>query len=184
MLSRGVPMLRGGDEVLQSQRGNNNVYCQDNDLSWFDWNRISSEAEMLRFTREAIAFRLRHRSLIVNHFYTGKTVPGRGMPDIAWHGVRLNQPPWKDSGTQVLAFTVAGLESDEADIHAILNMSGQAVDAELPVIPGRFWHLTFNTSGRSPDDVFELTRQARVSASDYRVAPHSIAVLEAHVWSR
>jgi glycogen operon protein len=181
MLSRGVPMLLAGDEVLHTQRGNNNVYCQDNELSWFDWNQVNLQREMLRFTREAIAFRRRHPSLTANQFYTGKAVAGRGIPDIAWHGARLNQPPWKDAGTEVLAFTVAGIARDEADIHAILNMSGQAVDAELPAIPGRFWHLAVNTSGRSPEDIIELTCQGRVAASAYRVAPRSVAVLEARV---
>jgi len=180
MLSRGVPMLRAGDEVLHSQRGNNNVYCQDNELSWFDWNQVSSNREMLRFTREAIALRRRHPSLTANHFYTGKNVPGRGMPEIAWHGVRLNKPPWKDAGTEVLAFTVAGIDRDEADVHAILNMSGQTVDAELPVIPGRSWRLTVNTAGASPDDVIEPSRCGdRVPTPGFRVAPHSVVVLEA-----
>ena len=181
MLSRGVPMLLAGDEVLHTQRGNNNVYCQDNGLSWFDWSRVNSQREMLRFTREAIAFRRRHPSLIANLFYTGKTVRGRGIPDIAWHGVRLNQPPWKDAGTQVLAFTVAGIERDEADVHAILNMSGQKVDAELPVIPGRTWRLTVSTAGASPDDIIEPSRQARVSALRLSVAARSVVVLEAQV---
>jgi isoamylase len=179
MLSRGVPMLRAGDEVLHTQRGNNNVYCQDNALSWFDWNQAGSNREMLRFTREAIAFRRRHPSLIANRFYTDKAVPGRGIPEIAWHGVRLNQPPWKDAGTEVLAFTVAGIERDEADVHAVLNMSWQAVEAELPVIPGRFWHLTVNTAGASPDDLIEPSRRDRVPAPGFRVAPRSVVVLEA-----
>jgi glycogen operon protein len=178
MLSRGVPMLLAGDEVLHSQRGNNNAYCQDNELSWFDWNRVGSNRDMLRFTREAIAFRRRHPSLIANRFYTGKTVPGRGMPDIAWHGVRLNHPPWKDAGTEVLALTVAGVERDEADVHAVLNMSRQTVEAELPEIPGRFWRVTINTAAASPDDVLEPSRRDRLTALKLSVAPRSIAVLE------
>lgn len=172
-------MLRAGDEVLQTQQGNNNVYCQDNELSWFDWGRLNSQQEMLRFTREMIALRRRHASLLYNRFYTGKVIPGRGIPDIAWHGTRLHQPPWGDAGAQVLAFTIAGIDPDEPDIHAVLNMSEQAVEAELPSIPGRFWQLAVNTSGRSPDDVIERTRQSRVPESAYRVAPRSIVVLEA-----
>src|SRR6516162_177251 len=92
MLSRGVPMLCAGDEVLRTQRGNNNAYCQDNELSWFDWSRLESEREMLEFTRRIIAFRRRHACLTVNRFYHGRVVPGRGIADITWHGLRLNQP--------------------------------------------------------------------------------------------
>jgi len=179
MLSRGVPMLRAGDELLQSQRGNNNAYCQDNELSWFDWSRVNSQREMLRFTREMIALRRRHASLLCNRFYTGKPVPGRGIPDITWHGARLNQPPWGDAGARVLAFTIAGIERDEADIHAVLNMSDESVAVELPALPGRFWHLAVNTAGPSPDDIIEPSRQSVVPALAYRVSPRSVVVLEA-----
>jgi glycogen operon protein len=86
MLSRGVPMLRAGDELLRTQRGNNNVYCQDNEISWFDWSRLESQREMLNFTREMIAFRRRYASLTADRFYDGRLVPARGIPDITWHG--------------------------------------------------------------------------------------------------
>ena len=184
MLSRGVPMLRAGDEVLQSQRGNNNAYCQDNELSWFDWSRLDSQREMLRFTREMIALRRRHASLLCNHFYTGKIIPERGIPDITWHGARLNQPPWDDAGARMLAFTIAGIERDEADIHAVLNMSDEPIAAELPALPGRFWHLSVSTADPSPGDVIELSRQRVVPALAYRVSPRSVVVLEAHDWQR
>ena len=96
MLSRGVPMLLAGDEVLRSQRGNNNAYCQDNALSWFDWRLVEANRDMLRFTRELIALRRRHACLTANRFFDGKPVRGRGIPDIAWHGARLNEPAWHD----------------------------------------------------------------------------------------
>jgi glycogen operon protein len=180
LLSRGVPMLRAGDEVLQSQRGNNNVYCQDNELSWFDWSRVNSQRDMLRFTREMIALRRRHASLLCNRFYTGKLVPERGIPDIAWHGTRLNQPPWDDAGARMLAFTIAGIERGEADIHAVLNMSEESIEVELPALPGRLWHLAVNTADPPPDDVIEPSRQSVVPALAYRVRPRSVVVLEAH----
>jgi glycogen operon protein len=182
MLSRGVPMLRAGDEVLHSQRGNNNTYCQDNELSWFDWSRVDSQREMLRFTREMIAFRRRHTSLTSNRFYTGRVVPGRGIPDIAWHGARLRQPPWDDGGARQLAFTIAGIRADdEGDIHAVLNMSDEAIEAELPALPPeQYWHLAVNTAAAAPEDIVERTRQRVLSAVAYRVPAHSVVVLEAH----
>jgi glycogen operon protein len=181
MLSRGVPMLRAGDEVLHTQRGNNNTYCQDNELSWFDWSRVDSQREMLRFTREMIAFRRRHASLTSNRFYSGKIVPGRGIPDIAWHGARLQQPPWDDGGARLLAFTIAGIGADEADIHAVLNMSDEAIEAELPALPPeQYWHLALNTAAGAPDDIIEGTRQRVLSAAACRVPAHSVMVLEAH----
>ncbi len=76
-LSQGVPMILAGDEVLRSQRGNNNAYSQDNELSWFDWRLIETNRDMLRFTRELIALRKRHPSLRRRRFLTGRPAPGR-----------------------------------------------------------------------------------------------------------
>ncbi|MBV8307542.1 MAG: glycogen debranching protein GlgX [Gammaproteobacteria bacterium] len=179
MLSRGVPMLRAGDEVLHTQRGNNNAYCQDNELSWFDWGRVESQREMLRFTREMIALRRRHPSLTSNRFYKGETLPGRGIADIAWHGLRLDEPPWDAADARVLAFTIAGSGDDEPDIHAVLNMSGELIEAEVPALAGRRWHLAVNTAAAAPDDISVQSRQPAVSASRCRVSPHSVLVLEA-----
>jgi isoamylase len=179
MLSRGVPMLCAGDEVLRTQAGNNNGYCQDNELSWFDWTRLESQREMLEFTRGIISFRRRHRSLFADRFYKGRVVPSRGIPDIEWHGARLHQPPWGDAGARVLAFTIAGVDDDEPDLHAVLNMSDDAIDAELPGLPGRAWHLTVDTAQAPPHDIVEPTRQARLPGPGYRVTPRSVVVLEA-----
>ena len=143
MLSRGVPMILAGDEVLRSQGGNNNAYCQDNALSWFDWTLTETNRDMLRFTRELIALRRRHACLTANRFFSGQLVPGRSIPDIAWHGTRLDEPPWQDVEGRFLRFTMAGLEPGEEDLHAILNMSDQARDVVLPPIPSRSggWRL-------------------------------------------
>jgi glycogen operon protein len=180
MLSRGVPMLLSGDEVLRSQGGNNNAYCQDNELSWFDWSRADSQRDMLRFTREMIAFRRRHPSLTRNRFYTGNILSGRDTADIAWHGKELNQPAWSDDGARVLAFTIAGTASDEADIHTILNMSDETFEAELPQLPGRRWHSAVDTAQMPPCDIVEFPRQRALAAPTYRVRARSVVVLEAH----
>jgi glycogen operon protein len=178
MLSRGVPMLLAGDEVLQTHRGNNNAYCQDNELTWFDWRRVDSEREMLRFTREMIALRRRHASLTSNRFYSGRILPGRGIPDIVWHGVRLNQPLWGDRDAQVLAFTIAGIADGEADIHAVLNMSDATIDAELPALPGQRWRLAVDTAAATPSEIVEPSRQSALPLAPYRVRPRSVVILE------
>jgi glycogen operon protein len=179
LLSRGVPMLWAGDEVLRTQRGNNNAYCQDNVLSWFDWNRLESEREMLNFTRGVIALRRRHASLTANRFYQGKVIPARGIADIAWHGTRLQQPPWGDATARLLAFTIAGIENDEADLHAILNMSDEVIEVDLPALPGRVWRVAVDTAQAPPRDIVEPARQVPLNASKYRVNSRSVAVLEA-----
>ncbi|HWX69298.1 MAG TPA: glycogen debranching protein GlgX [Steroidobacteraceae bacterium] len=179
MLSRGVPMLCAGDELLRTQGGNNNTYCQDNELSWFDWSRLESQREMLDFTRAMIAFRRRHASLTVNRFYHGRIVPERGIPDIAWHGARLHQPLWGDPTARVLAFTIAGVGQGEADVHAILNMSEVVIEAEMPELRDRGWHVAVDTAQAPPRDILEPARQASVSTRTHRVAPRSVVVLEA-----
>ena len=178
MLSRGVPMLLAGDEVLRTQHGNNNAYCQDNELGWFDWQLTEQNADMLRFTRELIALRRRHRSLTTNRYFSGAQVAGRNVPDVVWHGTRLNEPLWHDSNAQVLACTLAGLSSDEADLHVILNMSEQTLQAPLPNYDGRCWQLALDTALSSPQDITPPAAQTTVRG-EYVVQPRSVVVLEA-----
>ena len=179
MLSRGVPMLLAGDEVLRTQHGNNNAYCQDNALSWFDWNLVEVNRDMLRFTRELIALRRRHPCLTVNRFFDGQPIPGRGIPDIAWYGAQIGEAPWHDRQGRFLGFTIAGLTGEEEDLHVILNMSERAVDAALPSIPGRRWHATLDTSRPSPEDIPARERQKPHPAASYSAAGRSVVVLEA-----
>ena len=179
MLSRGVPMLLAGDEVLRTQQGNNNAWCQDNEIGWFDWRLTERHADMLRFTRELIALRRRHACLTRNRFFTGTQVPGRDIPDIVWHGERLNEPRWQDGQARVLACTLAGLAADEEDLHLMFNMSEQALDAELPVIDGRNWYCALDTAQDAPADIIERERQVALAEPSYRVNPRSVVVLEA-----
>ncbi len=179
MLSRGVPMLLAGDEVLRSQAGNNNAWCQDNALSWFDWTLLERRREMLRFTRELIGLRRRHGCLTANRFFEGKPLPGRGIRDIAWHGTRLDQPQWNDGQARVLGFTLAGLGDEEEDLHAILNMSDQTVEAALPSIRGRRWHLALDTSRPSPGDIISRRAQEPHRMPHYSAGARSVVVLEA-----
>jgi glycogen operon protein len=181
MLSRGVPMLWAGDEVFRTQGGNNNAYCQDNAVSWFDWALPDRHAGFHRFTRELIAFRKRHRCLTVNRFFTGAPVSARPLADITWHGRRLDDVPWHDGSARLLRYTLAGLAFDEPDLHVILNMDDAPLDADLPAIEGRHWHVAIDTSRPSPEDIVEPTQQVRVPTERYRVAPRSSVVLEARV---
>jgi len=183
MLSRGVPMLLSGDEILRTQQGNNNAWCHDGELSWFDWRRVETEQDMLAFVRGMIALRRRHPSLTANRFFTGELLADRGMPDIAWHGARLNVPPWQDQQAQLLAFTVAGQDSDEEDVHAILNMSDASVDAPLPSIPDRSWFLAVDTS--TTPGVLSPGEQRLLNVDRITAPPRSVMVLEArkNPWS-
>jgi glycogen operon protein len=179
MLSRGVPMLLAGDEVLRSQGGNNNAWCQDNEVSWLDWSLSAAQRDLLRYTRELIALRRRHAGLTVNRFFTGREVPGRGLPDVSWHGGRLNEVPWHDGGARLLRFTIAGLDPEEPDLHVICNMSDETLDLELPGIAGRHWHRALDTARLSPEDVVPPAHQRRHAGLSCRAAARSVVALEA-----
>jgi isoamylase len=179
LLSQGVPMFLSGDEVLHTQKGNNNVYCQDNELSWFDWSLVEKNRDMLRFVKELIALRRRHPNLNRREFLSGEQVTGRGVPDIAWHGYRLDEPLWFDFSAQYLAYTLAGQSDGEEDLHVILNMSERTVEASLPEIPGRLWHLALDTSRMSPDDIMPSNQQKALESSSYQISGRTVAVFEA-----
>jgi glycogen operon protein len=176
MLSRGVPMLLAGDEALRTQRGNNNAYAQDNDISWLDWRLADTNRDMLRFTRELIALRRRHACLTANRFFDGKPVAGRGLADIAWHGRRLGAPEWDG---QLLSFTIAGLADGEEDLHVIANASGAPIDVEVPEIPGRRWYSALDTSRAPPLDIVARERQTPHESRSYNTGARSVVVLEA-----
>lgn len=172
-------MLLSGDEVLRTQKGNNNSWCQDNELSWFDWNLVEKNSDMLRFVKELIALRRRHPNLNQSEFLTGEQVTGRGLRDIVWHGYRLDEPLWSDSSAQYLAYTLAGLADDEEDLHVILNMSERTVEASLPEIPGRQWHLALDTSRTGQDDIMPRNQQKALDATSYQITGRTVAVFEA-----
>jgi isoamylase len=183
-LSQGVPMILAGDEVLRSQDGNNNAYCQDNELSWFDWRRLDTQGDMLRFVRELIALRKRHPSLRRSRFLAGKPRPGSTLPDIEWHGERLHEAPWNDPGARLLAFTLAGVENGEEPLHVVFNMSDDARSVALPAISGLAWQRAVDTALPSPQDITAPGEPPVLAKGDYRVQPRSVVVLEARASAR
>ncbi|MGZ8136213.1 MAG: glycogen debranching protein GlgX [Methylococcaceae bacterium] len=178
LLSQGVPMLLAGDEFLNTQNGNNNGYCQDNELSWLDWTMAEQNTDMLRFVQLMIALRKRHTSIMRRRFLTGKPVEGKNMKDISWHGAQLNAPLWNNPESRILAFTLAGIDDDESDLHIAMNMSDQEVFIELPVITGKAWCIALDTSLESPKEIVPPEKQTLISQPEYRVNPQTVIVLE------
>jgi len=179
LLSQGVPMLLSGDEVLNTQKGNNNSYCQDNELTWLDWTLMDRNTDMLRFVRGMIALRKRHPSLMRRRFLTGLPVNGHELPDIRWHGLDVNEPQWNDAKSSLLRFTLTAVEDYEADLHVILNLSTEMLKPDLPQIKGRNWHRCVDTALPSPDDIAMPDIAATVRTSHYPARAQSIVVLEA-----
>lgn len=178
LLSQGVPMLLAGDEVLKTQHGNNNGYCQNNELTWFDWNIAGKKYELLQFVRRVIAFRKRSPSLMRRRFLNGDKSSGREMPDVSWHGLRINEPLWNDPDARVLAFTLAAIGDEDKDLHIMLNMSDHKVDMELPVLKNRYWCLSIDTSRNFPYDTILPENQTFYNKHIYPVEARTIVVME------
>jgi glycogen operon protein len=175
MLSQGVPMFVMGDEVRRTQGGNNNAWCQDNPIGWFDWTQTQTEAGMLRFWSELIAFRKSHPAVHRARFFSG-AMNERGMPDISWHGTKLNEPGWNDPHARALAWTVAGSLA-HSDIHVMVNMYWEPLTFEIPQIYERAWYTAVNTAMPSPQDINAPGNEVLVNSHHVEVSGRSIVVL-------
>jgi glycogen operon protein len=174
LLSHGVPMLLAGDEVLNTQQGNNNCYCQDNEQSWVDWTLVEKNADMLVFVRQMIALRKRHPSLRRRRFLSGESSGSASKPDIVWYGVTLEAPPWDDWEARVLAFTLAAVEGGESDLYVIMNMSGHTQEMEMPEALGGVWQLIVDTG----QHIANLCEESVWTKATYPAVPRSVIVFE------
>jgi isoamylase len=178
-LSRGIPMLLMGDEVGRTQGGNNNCYCQDNALSWMNWDDVKKEAGLLRFFSKLLAFRHAHPVLRSDRFFEHRDYVGSGKPDIAFHGTRVGQPDW---GGRCLAFLICGKHAipQDDDIYAAFNMHWDGLPFQVPPAPeGESWRVAINTSMPSPEDIYEGESGPRVDSGEIIVGGRSIMVLVA-----
>jgi glycogen operon protein len=171
-------MLLAGDEVLNTQQGNNNCYCQDNALSWFDWTLVEKNADMLAFVRQMIALRKRHPSLRRRRFLSGEVSDAAVKPDIVWHGVTLGTPSWDDRDARLLAFTLAAVEEDESDLHVIMNMSDRTLEVEMPQVRDGGWQLIVDSSRYSDSAGDASAAKSAWKEATYPAPPRSVIVFE------
>jgi isoamylase len=165
LLSQGVPMMLAGDEIGRTQQGNNNAYCQDNQLGWVDWSLAGPHAEVLSFWQRMIAFRKAHPSL---------RQPAYGTPEITWHGTRLGEPGWTDPDARTIACT---LHSPGEDLHVIANMYWEPLEFELPALPGRIWARAVDTSLPTGADLTEPGAEPVVDTATCTVPGRTVIVL-------
>jgi glycogen operon protein len=173
LLSQGVPMLLAGDEFLRTQQGNNNAWCQDNEISWVDWQLATSNGDFLRFVRELIALRRRHPVLRRRRFLD--------KGDVIWHGTQPHQPDFSPR-SRTLALVLDGARTNrepDRDFYVAFNAWSEAVPFLIPGAPqGRRWRRVIDTALPSPSDIVGLDEgpQVRVGVA-YDVAPFSMLVL-------
>jgi glycogen operon protein len=181
LLSQGVPMLLAGDEFLRTQGGNNNAWCQDNEVSWVDWRLAEENADFLRFTRMLIALRRAHPALRRRTFFRGSGPGGHMEPDIVWHGVEPGRPDFSP-GSRTLAFALDGSQTGrepDHDFYVACNAWWEPVHFRIPAAPsGRPWRRVIDTALPSPNDIVEAQDGPRIPAGGtYAVAPHSLIAL-------
>jgi isoamylase len=175
-LSQGVPMLLAGDEFSRTQRGNNNAYCQDNEVSWVDWSLLGENTALVRFTKRLIRFRRDHHSLRRRSFFGIDAGEGEG---VAWHGAKLGQPDWSEDSRSV-AMHLLGADGDEP-LYVIANAHWETRSFELPWPgKGRAWRRFADTSLPPGEDAVEPGREPLLpKAGTYRAGPRSVVVLVA-----
>jgi glycogen operon protein len=174
MMSLGVPMILMGDEVRRTQKGNNNAYCQDNELSWFDWSQVKEHADVHRFVQLLIERRLlrdvqyeRQRTSLTTLLNQAKR---------AWHGVKHLQPDWGDN-SHCLALG-AELKAEGLRFQFILNAFWEALPFELPKLEGgESWKRWVDTALDSPNDIVPWKQAQAISGDTYRAESRSVVML-------
>jgi isoamylase len=179
LTAHGTPMLLAGDEIGRSQQGNNNAYCQDNEISWIDWTLLERNTDLFRFTKLLIAFRRAHPVLRARTFLTGAGTDADPAPDVTWHGSRLNQPDWSEQG-RLLAMHLNGAHATprDCDLYLAANNSTDDVSFELPSPPaGSHWVRIIDTARPSPEDICLETNAAPVRTGHILVRSFSCVLL-------
>ena len=195
LLSQGTPMLLAGDEINNTQHGNNNAYCQDNELSWIDWsgldNQKSADRSLLTFTRALLKLRREHIVLRRGHFFVGQTIPGTDTTDIVWlnaDGTARRNSDWSAGGSPgadgFLAFmvsgeageyhlTMSGEHAHDVTLLVGMNTSGDSLELWLPHSQvGTHWEWLIDTSRE------DGLGQGRLACGERAtVAPHSLIML-------
>jgi isoamylase len=174
MLSQGVPMLLGGDEMGRTQRGNNNAYCQDNEISWYDWDDV--DEDLLEFTSQLIAFRQEHPSFRRRRFFQGRPIHGSEDADLVWFGSDGTQVPGEvwDTDLKVVAMFINGdavevdrrgeLVTDDTFL-LVINGHGEPISVVLPDAAwGERWCTVLDTTTGFVDDEQELLAGTELKA--------------------
>jgi len=183
LFSSGTPMILGGDEFARSQRGNNNAYCQDNDISWFDWTAAASNEALTEFFRKAIALTRRFTILQRRQFFLGNDLDDDGVPDLTWYSGELGRPRWEDMNARTICVQLDASEDGTNNgvdrLFLILNGHYESQWIKLPQLHvDRCWHRSIDTSLPSGEDFLDAGKELRIDPADhYIVNPRSTVVL-------
>ncbi|MGJ8693429.1 MAG: glycogen debranching protein GlgX [Thalassotalea sp.] len=186
-LSQGTPLLLAGDEFNNSQDGNNNAYCQDNDISWLDWHRVE-ENDLLPFVKHLIKLRKKHPLLNRMNYQHGLTTSDKtGLPDISWlscKGKLMNEKDWHNSSIKCFAMLLADTdynkptevlhEHDDDALLVIFNAHGTTINYQLPELKGT-WQVLINTAEFTAATA--INNNNKLKNNNYILSAHSCVVL-------
>ncbi len=186
-LSQGVPMLLGGDEVGRTQQGNNNAYCQDNEISYYDWSLRDENLEMLGYTRKLMEFRKSHPNFRRRKWFEGRAVWGSGLSDIGWFnpdGTEMTEDQWQDDYAKTIGVFLNGEEIpspgpqgeriDDDSFLILFNAHSEAMSFTIPTGDwGESWEVVIDTR----DHQFETAPHTHKAGEKVEVIEHSVVVL-------
>jgi glycogen operon protein len=177
LLSQGTPMLLGGDELRRTQRGNNNAWCQNNEISWCDWSLLERYAEIHRFTRSLISFRLRHPAFLRPEFFDDREADAESVPDIIWLAPEGEAMDWDRAGKALGCLLRGG--GPVQSFLLMFNADEQALEFALPpAAGGAAWHRALDTGLEAPLDFPEEGQEPLLAGTDrYVLTGRSLAVL-------
>ena len=184
MVSLGTPMILGGDEFARTQGGNNNAYCQDNEISWYDWSLLKKNAKLYRFVKEIIAFRLRHPGFMRPEFYTGKSGRYDAIPDISWLDENGKIVDWDKIG-YLFAMQIEGsraetlADRDNNDFYIMFNAGTEVHNFKVvEAFNKKPWFRVVDTGLPSPNDILvEGDEKPLASQRAYKVKARSMVIL-------
>ena len=189
LLSQGVPMLLAGDEVGHSQQGNNNAYCQDNELTWLSWENGEDEKQLLEFVRDLIRLRSDHRVFRRRKFFQNRAIRGENVRDIVWldpAGTQMSDEQWRDGFARSLGVFLSGRGLDErdergrtivdTDFLVLVNAHYETVEFKMPEQPeDARWALRLDTTNAK----FEKEERVFARGDTYAVQGRALALFEA-----
>lgn len=189
LLSQGVPMLQAGDEIGRTQHGNNNAYCQDNEISWIDWNFDHPRRELLEFTRAVITLFHDHPVLRRRKFFQGRRIRGSEVKDLAWFrpdGKEMTDEDWSNPSARCLGLRLAGDAIEEVDARGnrivddtlliLLNAHYEPIPFILPAHRARVrWEIVLNTKAHTGKP---QRRQLVRGGASYELQARSLSLLK------
>ncbi len=174
LFASGTPMLLGGDEFARTQRGNNNAYCQDNEVSWFDWDAAVRHDDLIEFFRKAIAFVRRFPILQQRRFAFADDIDRDGAPDLRWFAPDLGSPRWNDVNSRTLCVELetgaVGANAKVRRLFVILNADVTTQWVTLPSIDSLRWHRAIDTSLPTGDDFVASGAEVVLDPQDRYIA--------------